>query len=176
MHFLAALVSPLLLVGGVAPPGAAPVPRVRAMALVVGLDITVPPTASLGAGVPGATLSRSLGTVTVNDTRTTNPNTWLATVSTTVFITAGGGAGKTIAATQVSYWSGPVTKQNGGGTKVPGQATAAQAVTLTVPRVAFSKTSGNQRNSVSWAPTLRVAIPAAAVAGVYTGTITHSVA
>lgn len=146
------------------------------MALVVGLDITVPPTASLGGGLAGTTLSRSLGTVTVRDTRSVNPNTWTATVSATAFVTAGGGAGKTIATTQVSYWSGPVTKQNGGGTKVPGQATAAQAVTLTVARVAFSKTSGNQRNSVSWAPTLRVAIPAGAVGGVYTGTITHSVA
>ncbi|WP_432897225.1 hypothetical protein ACQP1S_19120 [Micromonospora matsumotoense] len=42
MHLLAALLGPLLLVGGVAPPGAAPVARVRALALVVGLDITVP--------------------------------------------------------------------------------------------------------------------------------------
>ncbi|MBW4701718.1 MULTISPECIES: hypothetical protein [unclassified Micromonospora] len=176
MYFLAALVSPLLLVGGVAPPGVAPVARVQAMALVVGLDITVPPTASLGAGLAGTTLSRSLGTVTVADTRTTNPNTWTATVSATAFITGGGGPAQTIATTQVSYWSGPVTKQNGGGTKVPGQATAAQAVTLTVPRIAFSKTTGNQRNSVSWAPTLRVAIPAGAVTGVYSGTITHSVA
>ncbi|WP_422755827.1 hypothetical protein [Micromonospora sp. WMMD708] len=176
MHLLAALVSPLLLVGGVAPPGAAPVPRVRAMALVVGLDITVPPTASLGAGLVGSTLSGSLGTVTVADTRSANPNTWTATVSATAFVTAGGGAGKTIATTQVSYWSGPVTKQTGGGTKVPGQLTAAQAVTLTVPRVAFSKTTGNGQNRVSWAPTLRVAIPAGVVAGVYSGTVTHSVA
>ncbi|MFY1583976.1 hypothetical protein ACN267_05685 [Micromonospora sp. WMMD734] len=176
MHLLAALVSPLLLVGGVAPPGAAPVPRVRAMALVVGLDITVPPAASLGAGLVGSTLSGSLGTVTVTDTRSVNPNTWTATVSATAFVTAGGGAGKTIATAQVSYWSGPVTKQTGGGTKVPGQLTAAQAVTLTVPRVAFTKTTGNGHNSVSWAPTLRVAIPVGVVVGVYSGTITHSVA
>ena len=43
VHLLAALPGPLLLVGGVAPPGAAPVARVWALALVVGLDITVPP-------------------------------------------------------------------------------------------------------------------------------------
>jgi hypothetical protein len=48
-------------------------------------------------------------------------------------------------------------------------------VNLTVPRVAFSLTGGSGVNSASWNPTLSVQVPAAAVAGTYTATITESV-
>ncbi|AVT36548.1 hypothetical protein C6W10_08735 [Plantactinospora sp. BB1] len=139
------------------------------------LSITVPATASLGAGLPGATLSRRLGVVTVRDSRPINPNTWTVTVTSTPFITGSGSAAQTIPTSRVSYWSGPVTRHTGGGNLVPGQPTSAQAQALTVPRIAFRKTSGNANNRVSWMPTLVVSIPSGAVVGLYRGTVTHSV-
>jgi hypothetical protein len=48
-------------------------------------------------------------------------------------------------------------------------------VTVT-DRTAFTLTLGVGNNSFTWNPSLIVAIPAAAVAGLYTGTVTHSVA
>ena len=83
---------------------------------------------------------------------------------------------QTIPLTQVSYWSGPATATSGSGTFTPGQLAAANAVNLTAGRVAFSLTSGSGVNSASWNPTLSVQVPAGAVAGTYTATITESVA
>ena len=75
----------------------------------------------------------------------------------------------------VSYWSGPATATSGTGTLTPGQATAADAQTLDVNRTAFGLAAGTGNNSVTWNPTVLIAIPAASVAGTYTGAITHSV-
>ncbi|MER7269847.1 hypothetical protein ABT344_16290 [Micromonospora carbonacea] len=158
-------------VEGVAPP------RTVQLALTVGIDITVPASANLGTGFVGGVLTGQLGTVQVRDQRgNVNPNLWVATVSATAFTTAGGGAQRTITNGQIAYWSGPVVHSSGGGTLVPGQPTSAQAVTLNVTREAFRKTAGNGNNTVSWAPTIRVTVPATVVAGTYQGTITHSVA
>ncbi|TWJ26774.1 hypothetical protein JD81_00237 [Micromonospora sagamiensis] len=142
-----------------------------------GLSITVPASISLGAGTPGGTVTGSLPRVTVEDFRSAvNPNAWTATASATAFVTGPGGPDRTVAPSQVAYWSGPVVRSTGGGTLLPGQPTAAQAVTLGAPRVAFRKTTGNANNTVRWSPTLRVTIPSGAVAGTYVATITHSVA
>ncbi|MFF3864338.1 hypothetical protein [Micromonospora sp. NPDC001898] len=177
MRVFSAVLGPLLLLGGVPPIGQAVGHRAAVLARVEGVDIAVPASVSFGSGFVGGTLTKSLGTVEVDDFRgPVNPNTWIVTVTATAFVTGAGGAGRTIANGQVSYWSGPVVKSTGGGTLVPGQATSAQAVTLGVPRRAFSKTSGNGNNKVSWAPTLRIAIPSGVVAGTYVGTVTHSVA
>ncbi|WFE37162.1 hypothetical protein [Micromonospora sp. WMMD998] len=178
MRSLAALSGLLLAAVGAAAPveAATPVRTVR-LALTVGVDITVPPSVNLGTGFVGGVLTGQLGTVEVRDQRgNVNPNLWVATVSATAFVTGGGGAQRTIANGQVSYWSGPAVRSTGGGTLVPGQLTAAQAVALNVTREAFRKTAGNGNNTVSWAPTIRVAVPSTVVAGTYTGTITHSVA
>ncbi|MER5625711.1 hypothetical protein ABT061_32200 [Streptosporangium sp. NPDC002544] len=139
------------------------------------LEITVPTSANLGSGARGATISASLGTVTVADIRTGVGPTWTATVSATDFATAGGSG--TITKANVAYWSGPVTAESGAGTNTPGQATAAQKVALTAPVTAFSgrKAVGIDQ-STSWQPTLVITIPSSAVAGTYTGTISHSVA
>jgi len=40
----------------------------------------------------------------------------------------------------------------------------------------MSHTTGSGANSVSWNPTLTIAVPSGAVAGTYTGTVVHSVA
>ncbi|MFY1689210.1 hypothetical protein [Plantactinospora sp. WMMB782] len=167
----------LTLVGVVAPIEGVPPPRTVQLALTVGVDITVPASVNLGTGFVGGVLTGQLGTVEVRDRRgQVNPNTWVATVSASVFVTGAGGPQRTIANGQVSYWSGPAVRSTGGGTLVPGQLTAAQAVQLNVTRQAFRKTAGNGNNTVSWRPTIRIAIPSGIVAGTYTGTITHSVA
>ncbi|EEP72238.1 hypothetical protein MCAG_02565 [Micromonospora sp. ATCC 39149] len=148
---------------------------VVARALQTGLELTAPSSVSLGGGRPGDTLSRSMGDVTVRDNRPVNPNTWTATVTSTSFTTGAGASAATIPAGQMYYWSGPATRSTGGGTLVPGQPTRAQAETLAVPRTAFRKSSGNGRNRVTWNPTLMITLPSTAVAGLYRGTVTHSV-
>ncbi|NWF26523.1 hypothetical protein HW130_09595 [Streptomyces sp. PKU-EA00015] len=140
------------------------------------LSITVPAAVNLGTAFPGSSISRQLGQVRVADTRGRRPATWTATVAASDFTTPGGGAARQISRSQVSYWSGQATSTMGPGTRVPGQATSAQAQSLSVPRTAFAKTSGNGNNTTAWQPTLIVAIPASAVGGTYTGTVTHSVA
>ncbi|MEV0326493.1 hypothetical protein AB0H63_08575 [Micromonospora echinospora] len=155
---------------GRAAPAIAPIPQ--------GLSITVPASVSLGAGTPGGAVTGQLPRVLVEDFRggAVNPNAWTATVSATAFVTGPGGPDRTVAPSQVAYWSGPVVRSTGGGNLVPGQPTAAQAVTLGAPRVAFRKTTGNANNTVRWSPTLRVTLPSGLVAGTYLATITHSVA
>ncbi|MFF5113556.1 hypothetical protein [Streptosporangium sp. NPDC000509] len=136
------------------------------------LTITVPASAGIGTGTRGASITASLGTVTVLDSRGGDPP-WTATVSATDF-TSGTA---TITKSNVSYWSGTATAQSGAGTRAPGQSTAAQAVALSAPATAFSgRKVGGITQSTSWRPTIIVAIPSTAIAGVYTGTIMHSVA
>ncbi|MEH1098308.1 hypothetical protein [Micromonospora sp. CPCC 205561] len=143
-----------------------------------GLDIEAPETANLGSALPGTALSGSIGTVRVIDQRGSADASWTATVSTTDFETGGGGASERILASEIDYWSGPATEQAGNGTFVPGQLTAADAEPLDTvnPLIAFQHTGGTGVNSAAWAPTLIVNIPASAVVGTYTGTVTHSVA
>ncbi|MDQ0942787.1 hypothetical protein QFZ67_004492 [Streptomyces sp. V1I1] len=140
------------------------------------LTITVPAAVSLGAAFPGSSISRQLGEVQVSDRRGGQNAVWTATVSASDFTTPGGGAARQISRNQLSYWSGQATRTIGPGTRVPGQATSAQAQSLSLPRKAFAKTSGNGNNTTAWQPTLTVAVPATAVGGTYTGTVTHSVA
>lgn len=151
------------------PPGAA-TPQPPAGAPRAGtLTITAPATTNLGTVTIGGQLSAHLGTVTVTAQGT---NTWTATVTATTFTTTGG----TIPNNDIRYWSGPATATTGPGTFTPSQPTAAQAVPLNASRTAFSRTGSNAQNSCSWNPTLIVTVPNTAVAGTYTGTITHSVA
>ncbi len=140
------------------------------------LAISVAASATLPSASPGGTISAQLGNVSVTDQRGMATPSWTATVTGTTFVTGGGTAPETIPLTQVTYWSGPTTATTGTGTLTPGQANAAAAVSLTAPRTAFTFASGSPVNSASWNPTLSVSVPAAAVAGTYTATITHSVA
>jgi large repetitive protein len=139
------------------------------------LSITVPSSAALPSVLPGGTTSAQLGTVTVNDFRGTAAASWTVTVTATTFVTGAGTPAQTIPLTQITSWSGPATASTGTGTFTPGQANPAAAVNLTVPRTAFSLTAGSSVNSASWNPTLSLKAPAAALAGTYTATITHSV-
>jgi hypothetical protein len=142
------------------------------------LSISAPSAAQLSTGTPitAGVLAASLGTVTVTDERGAVGATWIATVTTSHFVTGGGTASETIDRANVAYWSGPVVAFGGIGVFTPGQPTAAAAQTLDVPRTAFSMAAGVGDNAVSWTPSLVVTIPPTAVPGEYTGTITHSIA
>jgi hypothetical protein len=134
------------------------------------LDITAPATVDLGTAVPGATVSGSIGPVTVTDTRGDVAAVWTATVSSTPFVNGA----STIPNTAVTYWSGPTTASTPATGFTPGQPTAGDAVALGATVTAFSF-SGSGGNTATWNPTLAVAVPSTAIVGVYTGTVTHSV-
>jgi hypothetical protein len=140
------------------------------------LSVTVPASASLGAGNPGTSISAALGSVSVSDARALLTAAWTASATSTAFTTGGGTTPETIANTAVSYWSGAATATTGLGTFTPGQANAGAAVAMGSTVTAFTLTSGVGDNSATWNPTIVVAVPSAAVAGTYTGTVTHSVA
>jgi hypothetical protein len=146
--------------------------------LAVGsLSISAPASSGLGTGsTGGGTLSAQLGTVTVTDTRGALLGAWTASVSSTDFTTGGATANETVAKGQVTYWSGIATASAGTAVFAPGQALAANAQDVSISRTAFSATLIVGNNSASWNPTVTVNVPAAAVAGTYSGTITHSVA
>jgi hypothetical protein len=141
------------------------------------LSISAPASSGLGTGsTGGGTLFAQLGTVTVTDTRGALLGAWTGSVSSTDFTTGGATANETVAKGQVTYWSGTATASSGTAVFAPGQAIAANAQDLSVSRTAFSATVIVGNNSASWNPTVTVNVPAAAVAGTYSGTITHSVA
>ena len=74
-----------------------------------------------------------------------------------------------------SISSGASTATTGVGVFTPGQATTGLAQALSSSRTAFTGAAvGN--NSASWNPTVVITIPASAVVGTYSGTITHSAA
>ncbi|MDG9673375.1 hypothetical protein [Micromonospora sp. DH14] len=142
------------------------------------LDITAPPTADLGSGVPGGTISAQLGEVAVNDSRGAADASWTASVVSTDFTTGAAAADQTVLASQVDYWSGPtVGTPTGNGTFSPQQTTSAAAAPLdnTTLLDAYIHTGGSGGNTASWNPTLVVNVPLANLAGTYTGTVTHSV-
>jgi hypothetical protein len=99
-------------------------------------------------------------------------------VTATNFTTGTGTPAQTIPSSDVSYWSGIATATTGLslGSFTPGQATAANAQSLSTSRTAYSLSGASLvANSATWNPTLVVHLPAGALAGAYTGTLTHSV-
>ncbi|PBC67650.1 hypothetical protein BX265_8275 [Streptomyces sp. TLI_235] len=140
------------------------------------LAISVPAgPVGLGSALPGGSVGGQLGSVTVTDARALLTASWTASVVSGSFTTGGSTAAETVPASAVSYWSG-TGSVTGTGTFTPGQATSGQAQTLDTTRTAYTLSGGTGNNSATWNPTLAIAIPAGAVNGVYTGTVTHSVA
>jgi hypothetical protein len=146
------------------------------------LNVTVPSvTVNLGPGAVGTTIGpTALGNVTVTDYRATNPSNWTATVSSTLFTNGA----DTIPVTAASYLIPSVnadTTANGGVNSLLPLATgivnsAASAITFTGgAQTVVAETGADGDNAATWDPTIAVAVPALAVAGAYTGTITHSV-
>lgn len=141
------------------------------------LAITAPASANLGSVATGtSTTSAQLGSVQVADGRGALFGAWTTSVSSTDFTTGGATAQETIAKAVSDYWSGAATATTGVGTFTPGQANAGAKQTLGSSRTAFTGANVVGNNTATWNPTVIINIPAAAVAGAYSGTVTHSVA
>lgn len=172
-----ALVSAVTLGSVVGATGAQAAGTVTTFTLGAGaLSISAPASVALGAGTPGASITAQLGSVTVTDARALLVAAWTATASSTAFTTGTATAAETVALTHVAYASGLSTATSGLGTFTPGQASTLSPTTLTAPATAFTLALGVGNNSATWNPTMVISVPAAAVTGTYTGTVTHSVA
>jgi hypothetical protein len=89
-------------------------------------------------------------------------------VSATSFTTGDGTTAETIPKSALSYASGTATK-TGTSTVVAGGGVLSQS------RTAYAATAVGGNNTAAWNPTITVTLPAQALAGPYTGVITHSV-
>jgi hypothetical protein len=112
------------------------------------------------------TITGSLGTVTVSDQRG-GTQTWTASVISSAFTRDG--PGPTVGAAGVSYSAGTVTA-------------SATVVPTVVPGIDLSGVTtvvtgaGTGVSSASWNPSISVLVPANYAPGLYSGTVTHSVA
>ncbi len=117
------------------------------------------------------TVSGVLGTVEVDDTRGGSEDTgWVVNVSATAFTPP---SGPPIDASSVGYSAGPITQIRGAWTFTD---TAPSDLSVATPALWANGSSGANAAAAAWRPTLLVLVPAGAVAGVYSASITHSVA
>jgi hypothetical protein len=130
------------------------------------LTMTVPASATLGSGAPGTTISAPIGSCTVTDLRALAAASWTVTAAETNFANGA----NTIPATAATYTPGTVTT-TGTITVTPSTVTLSNTAQTVV-----AGTAGVGNNTASWNPTVGVAVPANAVGGIYTGTLTQSVA
>jgi hypothetical protein len=139
------------------------------------VSIAVPANANLGSASIGATLTAQLGSVTASGGGVLGVQV-TASVACSDFKTGSGTAAETISKTNVFYWSGPATAWSGlVGSGTPGQPTSADKVSCATSQEAFGAQALLLSVSVSWNPTIVIHIPATAVQGTYTGTVTHTV-
>jgi hypothetical protein len=133
------------------------------------LTMTAPTTVNLGSGAPGTTIAGPLGTVQVADDRALLAASWTADATATDWTTGTGTPAETISAGDVGYDPGTVTTT---GTIT----TTGTPITLSAtPAPVVTGAAGVGDDTASWDPTLSVAVPASAVGGVYTGTLSESV-
>ncbi len=147
----------------------------------ISVDLTTDPTTGVLTPVlPGATITANLGTVTVTDLRSLTGATWTAQVSSTDFTTPGGSTNETIPASDVGYDPGTLTTLFGTVTLAGTPILATSTTNPTgpglsdTPATVVSATGIDGDNQASWNPVITVEVPGTAVAGTYTGTITHS--
>ena len=133
------------------------------------LTMTAPASANLGSGAPGTTITGAIGPVTVADNRALLTASWTATVSSTAWTTGGATPNETIPAADGVYTPGVIT--------TTGTITATGTpITLSGGATAVvAGTAGVGNNTATWNPGIAVAVPAAAVGGTYSGTLTQSV-
>ena len=131
------------------------------------LTISVPANFDLGSSTAGSTISPTMGAVTVTDTRGTSAGWTVGVIASALTNTT---VGNTIIPTAMSYSSGVITP-SGTVTMVEQDQTNLTGV---VPIATASLGSGNF--GATWTPTLQIVIAVGSADGVYTGTITHSVA
>jgi hypothetical protein len=154
---------------GLAAPAAAATPTTFT---VTGGALTISaPTASVSLGTLGTSntssnVSGQLGVVTVSDLRG-GTTTWVASVISTAFTPVP--ANTAVPAIDVSYSTGAITQS--------ALVVAAAAVTTDLTGVSpVVNGASTGVSSASWNPTISVFIPANFAPGIYSGTITHSVA
>ncbi|MFJ5922629.1 hypothetical protein ACIQF6_08470 [Kitasatospora sp. NPDC092948] len=130
------------------------------------LSLSVPASADLGSGAPGTSIGSAIGPCSVVDDRALASASWTVTASETDFVNGV----STIPATDSDYTVGVVT--------TTGTITVTTTdVTLSgAPQVVLTGSAGVGDNTASWDPTVTVHAPASAVSGLYTGTLTQSVA
>lgn len=133
------------------------------------LFISVPDSVDLGDGAAGTGISGALGTVTVTDSRALLTASWTVTASSSNFTTGAGMPAETIPATDITYTPGAITKTG---------TITASGTTITMThgsQTVVTGANGVGSNTATWDPTISIALPNSAVAGQYTGTISHSV-
>ena len=140
------------------------------------LSITVPAsTVNLGTVAAGSlTASGQLGDTSVSDQRGGIAETWTLTASSTSFTTGGATASETVTNSNVGYLAGASTSVTpalaGAFTPVP------TSVSLGSPATAGAFLGTTGVSVTHWNPTISFVLSANQVAGLYTGTITQSVA
>jgi hypothetical protein len=118
--------------------------------------------------VLAGTISGPLGQVRVDDARGAAAGSgWVASVISTAFTPP---TGPTIGAAAVGYTAGPITKVG----TATFTADDPPDLTGTTPAVTATGITGD--NSATWNPTITVTVAGGKAAGVYSATITHSVA
>jgi hypothetical protein len=142
------------------------------------LSMTAPDSVNLGTGAVGDTISGVLDLtgpgVTVTDDRALDAASWTVTASSSDWTTGAGTTVETIPAADVTYDPGTITTTGvitATGTTIALHNSPVPALDNTV----VAGTDGIGDNSANWNPTIAVAVPAGAVAGDYTGTLTQSV-
>jgi len=114
-----------------------------------------------------STISGQLGTVTVTDERG-GSQSWTASVISSSFTPVP--TGTAIAASAISYTVGAITASGVTATAVAPAPTTLTGVSPVVTGI------GTGTSTTSWNPTISVIVPPNFAAGVYSATITHSVA
>jgi hypothetical protein len=113
----------------------------------------------------------------VTDNRATVLGSWNASAISTDFTTGAGSTNETVSAADITYSPGdtfsPVNPDTSTATYPAGTAGALDGKTG-LPAVSTADESGV--GGVSWNPMLDIHLPAQVVAGLYTGTVTNSVA
>lgn len=136
-----------------------------------GLAIAAPASSSLKGITPGGgSFSGSLGPVTVTDNRGALVAKWTVSVSSTDFTTGAGTAAEVVPASAVAYVAGAPTLTGTSAIFVP-----AGSLSLSATPAQIGAGTAVGSNTAEWNPVLTFTIPQSAVAGTYTGTITHSV-
>ncbi len=137
------------------------------------LSMTAPATVDLGSGAPGTTITGALGAVIVTDDRALLAASWIATASSTDWTTGGATPAETIPATDVGYDPG-LHHHDGDHHRHRDPRHAGPRRSVRCAAV-VTGTAGVGNNTATWNPAISVAVPASAVGGTYTGTLTQSV-
>ena len=132
------------------------------------ISITGPDAAVLSKGIPGTNSTVTLSATKVIDDRPGSTN-WTATIVLPQ-LSNGAQTPEIIPTTAATYLAAEATT-----TGSPTLATPTPQIDLSTAKTAQTTTKVTGNNTASWTATLTIPIPAQALAGIYTGTMTQSV-